>query len=361
MKAAENERRDWAVIAFILLFGLFWILVAGGWALRFTPQWELNANVESKLDPNSDFLTNKPSGFIEPIDPAILTNSAWMNAALTPGGPLPTMMQHYTATSAFAITATPGTPITTQTAIHTMTVLATNTAPALVNPTNTPVYFPSYPTSTSKPKPVSTFAPTSTPTSTGTATSTSTASASASGTPTSTGTGTATSTATPTSTATNTLDVSEPDYGEPDGNAIMLANGMSVEFNLNGFLIDGNSTWDLVYYEKEETSAAGKIHLGAVLIEAYDQTTDAWYTIYNWGDGIADTNASYNNGNAEPDGFPVNMSQLYGAPPLNTGIAIDIDTPVIGQGGNVGDSITKIRVTSLSNNDCDIDSLGMLR
>ena len=76
---------------------------------------------------------------------------------------------------------------------------------------------------------------------------------------------------------------------------------MWVEFNLSGFVLDGNSTWDVVYYEKEETSAAGKIHLGAILIEVYDETTAAWYTIYNWGDGTADINANYNNGNSEPD------------------------------------------------------------
>jgi len=136
---------------------------------------------------------------------------------------------------------------------------------------------------------------------------------------------------------------------------------MSVEFNLSGFLLDGNSTWDVIYYEKEETSAAGKIHLGAVLIEAYDQTTDAWYAIYNWGDGNADANASYSNGNSEPDGFPVDKSLLYGVLPLNTGIALDIDVPAIGQGGASGDAITKMRITSLSNNDCDIDALQMLR
>jgi len=136
---------------------------------------------------------------------------------------------------------------------------------------------------------------------------------------------------------------------------------MSVEFNLSGLVLDGNSTWDAVYYELEEASSAGKIHLGAVLIEVYDQTTSAWYTIYDWGDGIADTNARYNNGSAEPDGFPVDMSLLAGVPPLNTGIAIDIDTPVIGQGGSMGDSITKIRITSQSNANCDVDALQTLR
>jgi len=136
---------------------------------------------------------------------------------------------------------------------------------------------------------------------------------------------------------------------------------MSVEFNLSGLVLDGNSTWDTVYYELEETSSAGKIHLGAIQVEVYDQITAAWYTIYNWGDGIADTNASYNNGNVEPDGFPVDMSLLAGVPPLNTGIAIDIDTPAIGHGGSIGDSITKIRITSLSNLNCEVDALQMLR
>jgi hypothetical protein len=136
---------------------------------------------------------------------------------------------------------------------------------------------------------------------------------------------------------------------------------MWVEFNLSGLLLDGNSTWDTVYYEKEEASSAGKIHMGAILIEVYDQTTSAWYTIYNWGNGIADTNASYNNGNSEPDGFPVDKSLLYGVPPVNTGIAIDIDSPAIGQGGSMGDLITQIRITSLSNVNCDVDALQMLR
>ena len=141
----------------------------------------------------------------------------------------------------------------------------------------------------------------------------------------------------------------------------MLGNGLWIEFNLSGFLLDGNSAWDVVYYEKEETSSAGKIHLGGVLIEVYDQTTAAWYAIYNWGDGVADANASYNNGNSEPDSFPVDMGLLSGVPPLNTGISIDIDSVAIGQGGAIGDSITKIRITSLSNVNCDIDSLQMLR
>ena len=371
MKAIENEKRDWSVMALILLFGLLCILLAGGWALRFTPRWELDANVESRLDPNSDFLTRRPSGFIEPVDPAILTNPAWIDIILTPGASFSSAVTQPPATARTSFpTSTAGTLVTTQTALSTNTGIATNTALASPSPTNTFVYFPPPPTSTPKPDPASTSTPN--PTSTDTATFTSTATASAtpsqtftatatSSTPTDTPTASFTPTATATSTLTITPDPSEPDFGGPDGNTIVLANGAWIEFNLSGFLLDGDPAWDVVYYEKEETSAAGKIHLGQVLIEVYDDTTAAWYTIYNWGDGVADANASYSNGNSEPDGFPVNMSLLSGAPPLNTGIAIDIDSAAIGQGGTIGDSITKIRITSLSVNDCDIDALLMLR
>lgn len=372
MRAAENEKRDWTVIALILLLGLLGILLAAGWALRFTPLWELDANVESILDPNSDFLTHKPEGFIEPVDPAILTNPAWINDFQTPGASVSGVTQHPTLAGTAFATPTAGTPFATQTALLTTIASATNTA-VLPSPTNTFVYYPLPPSSTPKPKPAATstsvivFSPTSA--TTGTATSTPTASATSS--PTFTATATSTPTATPTAsstptssstpTPTATTDPSEPDFGGPDGNAMVLGNGMWIEFNLSGFLLDGNSAWDVVFYEKEEISSAGKIHLGAVLIEAYDDTTSAWYAIFYWGDGNVDANASYNNGNSEPDGFPVDKSLLIGVPPLDTGIAIDIDSAAIGQGGAIGDSITMIRITSLSNVDCDLDALQMLR
>src|SRR6266540_383537 len=187
MKATENERRDWAVIALILLFGLFGILIAGGWALRFTPRWELDTNVQSKLDPNSDFLTNKPVGFIEPVDSAILTNPAWMNAALTPGASFSAITQLSTAASTSASTAsavpsqTFTTLVTAQTISPTTAAFATSTALVFATSTNTLGYIPPPPSSTAKSHPVSTSTPT------------------ASATPAQTSTSTATSTSTPTS------------------------------------------------------------------------------------------------------------------------------------------------------------------
>lgn len=328
MKVIEHERHDWIIIFIILLIGFLCVIAAGGWALRFAPSWKLDADMESNLDPNSDFLTRKPSGYIEPVDPLILTQPVWINIFLTPGA-------SPVARTAFPTTI--DTSLTSSTHTPTNIASATNTATMVVSPTTTLVYYPPTSSSTPKPKPSPTFTATWT----------------------STPTSTSTSTLTPT--FTGTPDLSEPDFGGPDGNTTTLGNGMSVEFNLSGFALDGNSTWDVVYYELEEANSAGKIHLGAVRIEVYDQMTAAWYTIYYWGDGIADTNASYNNANSEPDGFPVDKSLLYGVPPLNTGIAIDIDTPAIGQGASIGDLITQIRITSLSDANCEVDALQMLR
>jgi hypothetical protein len=366
MKVPEQERRDWIMIPLILGIGFLCVIIAGQWALRFSPSWKLNANMDSNLDPNRDFLTHRPGGFIEPVDPSILTQPVWINLFLTPGAQFPTgTLNPITAGTSFSTSASTQMPFKTSTPISIPS--ATNTNAAIASPTNTFVYYP--PTSTSRPKPTATSAvspiytstPTAAVTSSWTSTPTPTQSPTGISTPSFTPASTFTSTAT--QTPTNTPDPSEPDFGIPDGNTTTLGNGAWVEFNLSGFLLDGNSAWDAVYYEMEETSSAGKIHLGAMKIEVYDQTTATWFTIYYWGDNSADPNASYDrNGNLEPDGFPVDMSALYGAPPFNTGIAIDIDSVLIGQPGvSIGDLITQIRITSLSNTKCDVDSLQMLR
>src|SRR5512132_3077453 len=97
MNVPEQERRDWFIIPIILIIGFLCVIIAGQWALRFSPTWELNTNMDSNLDPNSDFLTRRPSGFIEPVEASILTQPAWLNLFLTPGAsfatgtPFPTL------------------------------------------------------------------------------------------------------------------------------------------------------------------------------------------------------------------------------------------------------------------------------
>ena len=126
MKAREGERdrRDSIVLMLlILLVGFICIIFSSGWALRFAPSWKLPADMGSNLNPDSDFLTNMPIGFFEPLDPSILTNPAWLDVFLTPGASFSTLV--------------PPTSSPTSTSTRTMPNTATNTANPISTPTPT--------------------------------------------------------------------------------------------------------------------------------------------------------------------------------------------------------------------------------
>lgn len=80
----KRERQDWLLVLLILLIGFMCVLGAGQRALFASPNWTMNANMESGIDPNKDFLT-KPVDVFEPIDANILTQPAWVKVFLTPG------------------------------------------------------------------------------------------------------------------------------------------------------------------------------------------------------------------------------------------------------------------------------------
>jgi hypothetical protein len=49
MQAREKDnRRDWIIVIAIILIGLLCIMLAGTWALRLTPSWKLDSNMESR-------------------------------------------------------------------------------------------------------------------------------------------------------------------------------------------------------------------------------------------------------------------------------------------------------------------------
>jgi len=231
MKAPEQERRDWFIIPLILGIGFLCVIVAGQWALRFSPSWKLHADMESNLDPNSDFLTRRPSGFIEPVDPSILTEPVWINLFLTPGASFitGTPFPRITITSPFTTSTIAQTPFNTSTPSFT-----TNTAIVILSPTNTFVYYPPTSSSTSKPKPTAasttssiytstptvvitttqplTPAPTQPSTVTSTPSSTSTFTSTPTATTTPTFTNTATSTVTPSCSTTMTITSTSGSY-----------------------------------------------------------------------------------------------------------------------------------------------------
>jgi uncharacterized repeat protein (TIGR01451 family) len=181
MKTIERERYDWMIIPMILVIGFLCVLVAGQWALRFSPRWQLDANMESNLDPNSDFLTGKPNGFIEPVDPAILTQPVWADFFLTPGASFATITP-FTAASTATTLASPTLPATPTTVLQ-----GTSTSAFTAIPTSTFIPPPWVPTATAKHPhpnhPIETYTPTSTPAILSTATATPTPTATATDTP----------------------------------------------------------------------------------------------------------------------------------------------------------------------------------
>jgi uncharacterized repeat protein (TIGR01451 family) len=154
-KKSEHDRRDWTIILIILLFGFLCMIVAGGQAIRFASNWKLDTNMRSNLDPDSDFLTNRPINFFGPIDPSILTQPAWANVFLTPGAVIETREPaQVTDMPATTVTITP-TLFQSPTATSLVTSTPTATFPS---PTNTFIYYPP-PPATVTPKPPRTNTP----------------------------------------------------------------------------------------------------------------------------------------------------------------------------------------------------------
>jgi hypothetical protein len=343
MKAFEREQLDWTIVVIVILvLGFILVLVAGQLALRFSPGWELNASMDSRIDPNSTFVASRPDGFIEPVDASILTQPGWVDF-LTP--------------SVTVITGTPFPPTTlTPSPAPTTALSATSTVTVAASPTNTFVFIPWTQTSTRKPKPTEPgptltdiastptliTAPTATQTSTSTVTSTPTV------------TTTATITQTP---ITIPTDTTPPEIGTtPDGVVYLLPSGESLTLGIN-LVASGDGRYDLVYYERPAPGGTG-IFLDWVIVEIGDGTN--WYTVFYWGNNVADTNSNMDfnllpNPQApeEGDQRDVPTASLYNG----TGIAINID------GIAPAGTYSYIRFTAPpgdSDNQMEIDALEVL-
>ena len=233
MKTVDPERQDWILIPVILVIGLLCVIVAGQLALRFSPHWTLNTDMKSRIDPNSAYLTRRPSGLVEPVDASILTQPGWVDF-LTPG-----------------ISIITGTPfperMSTTSPVPTTLSSATPTVVITSSSTDTLVFIPWTPiaTQTRKPRPTKTQPPATATIYTPTFTLTSTSSVS-----TSTPTTPATATATPTATQTPVTiptDPTPPEIGgTPDGNAYLLPAGSALTLGIN-LVANGDGGYDLVY------------------------------------------------------------------------------------------------------------------
>ena len=119
---------------------------------------------------------------------------------------------------------------------------------------------------------------------------------------------------------------------------------------------NGDGSFDLVYYER--AAPGGGIFLDWVIVEIGDGTN--WYTIFYWGNDVADTNSNMDfnilsnpQTPPEPDQRAIPAAELYNS----TGIAIDIDAIV------PAGSYSYIRFTAPpgdSDNQMEIDAIEVL-
>jgi hypothetical protein len=317
MTTSTRERRDWALLIFLIPIGVIFMLIAGQFAIRLVPNWSINAGMQSSLDPNN--LPKQQNGPVQPILPAILTPLGWFETFLTPGADANDQNILFPPFVVFEPSATPVVTTNPPTAV---------TPPPTVPVTDTPIVTASPPVTTTKKPPVD---PTSTPpTSTPPTVSPSPVPTSITSTP----------VGIPVSAPTDIVNV--PPNGTPSpivpGTYVILDIGSSPIVVSN--TSDGN--YDLILYEATYTQASGDV---VVLMDQISilisQDGIDYYEIFNWGDNAADTNTNVNFNDLPADcvqecdnreipitPIPATGSILYTDPVtgINTGILIDVDT-----------------------------------
>ena len=95
----------------------------------------------------------------------------------------------------------------------------------------------------------------------------------------------------------------------------------------NGVQVNGTSdtNYDLVYYEMP---GCGSICMDQVVIGiSNDPNGNTYYVVFNWGDGTPDMNTNVGDvAGTEVDNYAIPTSELYGTPPYQNGILIDVDS-----------------------------------
>ncbi len=336
MKTTHSERRDWSLLIFIIPLAILLMMIVGQIAIRILPNWRINAGMRSNLDPETSLA--RPISLFQPILPQILTPMSWAESFLDPGQEIsfpPFIVIEPTATpSPTPVTPSPITPSPTETAV-TASPPPTPTATTPTTPTATPTDDdedddPTPTAVTETPTPTAT---TETPTPT-----------------TETPTATATPTATPTATAipTGYPSTMDPSWTEvspapttigtdaPDDDIYDLPNGSYTILDVSGnaviVLETPDANYDLVFYEFINGTS---VYLDHIII-GISQFPDGslYYEVFNWGNGIPDTNTNVDTADLPPDplcpGDPecenrdIPIDDLYPNP--GGGILIDVDT-----------------------------------
>lgn len=340
--STNRDSRDWTLIIFLLPIGILLMVLAGQFAIRLVPSWSVEGGMGSSLDPET--ASGGQSGLVAPISFDILTPMAWLDTFLTPGPDSANEGVFFAPFVVFEPSATPS-PIA---------------SPSL---SNTPATPGATPTGTTTPG--------------GTATSTKKPPADGGGTSTPAPAVCADSTAnnvgsplpctyTPVTSTPVGAQVSVPgntNIGAPDGLIGNVQDGRYVVLTLGTpITVNGPSdtNYDFVYYERANPV---NIAMDSVILSiSSDGTT--YYIVFNWGDNIPDNNSNVgiiaSNTGTEDDNQTIQSTDLYGTPPNQTGILIDVDNapshPPVGSYGYLAIQ-APIAPTNDGNDGADIDSI----
>jgi hypothetical protein len=361
MNIQNRARRDWGIIVFIIPLGILLIIIVGQIAIRILPNWSITANMRSNLDPNS--APGQPASLLQPLLPQILTPMAWANTYLQEDGDFT-----FPPFFVFEPTASPSpTPVSPT---------PTNTTPT-TTPTSTPVV-----TSTTKPPDNNTATPTSTATTPAPTTCQDPLATNFGGQlpctyppttcqdPLATNFGGALPCTYPPTTCQDPLATNfggalpctyptgypvtiDPNYGtpitptptginngNPDNTIGLIDDGKYIVINRSvqvGATPDGN--YDLVYYEYKNGSY---VYLDWIIIGISNYADgSSYYEVFNWGDGVPDTNSNVDTNDIAPDvsciapeapecdNHQVELNDLHdpdgGSNNNQTGVLIDVD------------------------------------
>ncbi len=351
MNRTQNRRRDWGVIIFILPFGVLLMLFVGQLAIRMNPNWIVEGEMNSYLDPQT---AAKQDQLVVPaISGDILTPASWWDTFLTPIGDSgsglvfpPFVIFEPSATPSVTPSPTDASPTPSVTASATSTPAPSSTA-----------------TATKKPK------DDDTPTATASATTPAPTCTDANA----TNNGGSLPCIYPTPSAAplvGTPDSGTPsgyNYGIPNGGTVgSIDDGHYVIINLSAtpIVVNGISDtgYDLVYYERV---SGGGVDMDRVILSiSMDNTT--YYVVFNWGDGTPDANSSVAGvAGSEADNQHIDAANLYQDPSAptspDTGIQIDVDNaPSHPPAGNYYYLAIQAPTPTTGNDGADVDSVQVL-
>lgn len=144
-----------------------------------------------------------------------------------------------------------------------------------------------------------------------------------------------------------TMPAGEPDIIPPaltpNGIFVNVGCGTAIIVDLGSTVIDTttpDSAYDLVYYERGQPTppmTSTFIFMDWIVVQIGPTASGPWYSVFYWGDYIADTNSNANTddpnfialGLIEDNNVTISTTFLYSStnPLYPTGIAIDVDNP----------------------------------